>query len=930
MNPANPTPDQSTLNRWRQNFLDLNAQKLASAREQLSPRQQAVLDVLPLLLHCNGSRLPGYVAPHTPCGITGYTPTLEHHSALHQFARGAQIPRDPGQRCIEGVFLMGSLGSVAQSRNSDLDVWLCHDELLTDQQISDLQEKCTRIEKWADSQGTEVHFFLMNLKDFRDGQSQSADGEDCGSSQHLLLLDEFYRSALWLAGKTPRWWLTPEDLEYQADSYWTRLTDNHLIDVAEWLDVGSLPTIPAGEFVGAGLWQLNKGLSNPYKSLLKLLLNREYASAYPDIRPLAWDFRKQVQDGGADLLNTDPYLLMLRRLESHLGEEESDLRDLMRRAFYFKSGVQLTRLVGNQRQQRRVKALEEQVKEWGWTYTYLDDLDSRQSWPARKVMNERNALVTQMLNSYRALATFSQEHAQSLHIKERDLKVLGNQLFAAFRAEPGKIIDINPKIRSDMEEEKLTLNLKDGIWQLIPGSWRPGDDSAVLMQTPSIIEALVFARRNGMLTSHSHVALYPAHNPVTQYELRSLLQDIMEIPLPGKKSIDFENDQTPLRWHLFVNPGVNPQQSLSRRGMQKISNRDDALGFSSSRENLVQSVELLTITSWGEWQVSYYTGADTVHEAMLQVLNFRSKADTQAWPEWRIHCHCQVRSVAIQKRLEQLLNDLIDHLSQAKPAPYLLQTGDSFHLIEYRRREVVSHHAESLKALIKLLARPRPRFRRWQLDRHALPSSPLRLILEQSEGDEWHVWYWRQKGKVFLYVMDQFGSLHYQEQSDTDIRSTLVPVLRFIRRLNQRWADESQQPLWPLHLSELLLDGETLSFSAQRRRIPMEAKESAAIEVCAHSHAKSVLEISVNDITLSQATFGTKLLVEARQAVINARTEDHAQPVWLSDIVIDDNQHLIRHLQFRQRLEHLLNSPPTTSTPKAQPPHSKGRAQAQT
>ena len=185
MNPANPTPDQSTLNRWRQNFLDLNAQKLASAREQLSPRQQAVLDVLPLLLHCNGSRLPGYVAPHTPCGITGYTPTLEHHSALHQFARGAQIPRDPGQRCIEGVFLMGSLGSVAQSRNSDLDVWLCHDELLTDQQISDLQEKCTRIEKWADSQGTEVHFFLMNLKDFRDGQSQSADGEDCGSSQHL-------------------------------------------------------------------------------------------------------------------------------------------------------------------------------------------------------------------------------------------------------------------------------------------------------------------------------------------------------------------------------------------------------------------------------------------------------------------------------------------------------------------------------------------------------------------------------------------------------------------------------------------------------------------------------------------------------------------------------------------------------------------------
>ncbi|MEE3161375.1 MAG: class I adenylate cyclase, partial [Pseudomonadota bacterium] len=442
----------------------------------------------------------------------------------------------------------------------------------------------------------------------------------------------------------------------------------------------------------------------------------------------------------------------------------------------------------------------------------------------------------------------------------------------------------------------------------------------------SIIEALVFARRNGMLTSHSHVALYPAHNPVTQYELRSLLQDIMEIPLPGKKSIDFTSDQTPLRWHLFVNPGVNPQQSLSRRGLQKISNRDDALGFSSSRENLVQSVELLTITSWGEWQVSYYSGADTVHEAMLQVLNFRSKADAQAWPEWHIHCHCQVRSVAIQKRLEKLLSDLIDHLSQTKPAPYLLQTGDSFHLIEYRRREVVSHHAENLKALIKLLARPRPRFRRWHLDSHALPSSPLRLILEQGEGDQWHVWYWRQKGKVFLYVMDQYGSLHYQEQSGSDIRSTLVPLLRFIRRLNQRWADELQQERWPLYLSELLLDGETLSFSAERRRIPVEAREPATIEVSAKSHTKSALEISVNGVTLSQATSGTQLLQEARQAIIAARAHDHAQPVWLSDITIDDNRHLTRHLQFRQRLEHLLNHP--SSAPSS--PARKGRAQAQT
>lgn len=910
MSPAAPsltTPLQNTLDKWLEHFLELNEQKLTSAREQLSPRQQAVLNALPVLLHCNGSRLPGYVAPDTPCGIVGFTPTVEHHSAVHQFARGVPLPRNSGPRAIEGIYLMGSLGSIAQSRNSDLDIWLCHDEGLTDYQLEALQKKCTRIEKWADGLNTEVHFFLMNLHDFRAGQTRSADGEDCGSSQHLLLLDEFYRSALWIAGKMPRWWLTPEECEYCADRYWEELVTQHKVDANDWLNVGSLPTIPAGEFVGAGLWQLNKGVSNPYKSLLKILLNREYASAYPNIRPLAWDFRKQVQQGDADLLNTDPYLLMLRRLESHLHDDEVELRELIRRAFYIKAGVRLTQLTNNQRKLRRVKALQTQINEWGWTHTYLNEIDQRENWSARKVMNERNALLTQMLTGYRALASFSEQYAESLYINEQDLRVLGNQLFAAVRAEPGKITDINLHIRSDMAEEKLTLNLTDNLWQLIPEKWKPGEEAEVLLQTPSLIEALLFARRNGLLTLQTQVALYPTHNPVTQYELRSLLQDIMSIPIPDKKQCDFSQTQRPIHWHLFVNPGINPQQSLSRRGMQKISNRDDALGFSSTRENLVRSIELLTVSNWGEWQVSYYAGDSTMHDALLQILNHRSDLTDRGWPEWHIHCHCQVRAAAIQKRLEALLNDTVTHLSSVKPTPYLLQTGDTFHLLEYRRKQVISHHANSLTALIQLLARPRPRFRRWQLDRYALLNSPLRLILEQCQGDEWHVWYWRQKDKVFLYVVDQCGSIHYQEQRGTDIRSTLVPLMRVLRLLNERWATEHHRPPWPVKLSELTMESDTLAFNAEHRRIPEEAQQSAAIRLSVVTAPDTSMVFRVQDTYLSAKESGNQMIQDVRNQVLRARTNDQQQPIWLSDILISQNYQLTRHLQLRQRIEHLLN-----------------------
>ncbi|MEK9712813.1 MAG: class I adenylate cyclase [Thalassolituus sp.] len=910
MSPNISLPDLGTLENWRRNFLSLNEQKLTSAREQLSVRQQAVLNVLPVLLHANSTRMPGYVAPDTPCGITGYSPGLAEHSALHQFARGVQLPRDPGQRCIHGVYLMGSLGSVAQSKNSDLDVWVCHDELLTDYQLEALQEKCRRIEKWADGQGTEVHFFLMNLKDFREGQSRSADGEDCGSSQHLLLLDEFYRSALWLAGKTPRWWLIPTEYESRADSYWSALIDNHLVDIEQWLDVGALPTIPAGEFVGAGLWQISKSLGSPYKSLLKLLLNCEYASRYPNIKPLAWDLKEAVHSDNATPANTDPYLMMLNRLESHLGKEDNEDRDLMRRSFYFKTGIALTQLSANQRNQWRTKALLEQVNSWEWDNTYLAQLDSRQQWPALKVLKERNALVTRMLGAYRTLVSFSEQHADSVHINQQDMTVLGNRLYAAFRTEPGKITDINPGIRGDMEEEKLTLNLKNDIWQLIPGTWRPGDDSAVLTQSPSLMEILFYARRNGLLTSHSHVALYPSHNPVTQYELRAILQDVLAIPMPRKSKLNFKQDSHAVHWHLFINPGVNPQQSLSRRGMQKISNRDDALGFSSRRENLVQTVELLSINSWGEWQVDYFSGNDAIHDAVLKVLNFRRYLDHNGWPKWEVHCHCQVRSVGITRRIEQLLEDLIEHISKAQPAPYLLQTGDSFHLIEYRRKEVISHHAPNLNELVRLLARPRRRFRRWELDRHALPASPLRLVLQQAEGDEWHVWYWRQKERVYVYVTDENGSLHYEQIDGTDIRQQLVPVLRFVHHLNQRWATEQNQEARPLLLSELILDPESFTFSAVARRIPNEATGQPSPQLTAFSNSGEPLELSLNGTTYSQATHGRALIPQLR--------EDSGQPVLkLDDLTIVENTHLTRHLDMKRRLEKLLNA--TNANPRTPP-----------
>src|SRR5690606_15313614 len=95
---------------WHSNFLQLNQARLDAARSLLLPRQQLVLDVLPLLLHLNPPRLPGFIDFRTAAGIRNYSPTNQQLQSLQALARGVQIPRGSGGGGgdILGLYLMGS------------------------------------------------------------------------------------------------------------------------------------------------------------------------------------------------------------------------------------------------------------------------------------------------------------------------------------------------------------------------------------------------------------------------------------------------------------------------------------------------------------------------------------------------------------------------------------------------------------------------------------------------------------------------------------------------------------------------------------------------------------------------------------------------------------------------------------------------------
>lgn len=899
------------IQQWQTGFVELNRARLERARALLNARQRLVLDVLPLLLHVNHPRLPGFVGHDTVAGIANFQPNAQHLQALQQLAKGFSLPRagHARQQPITGLYSMGSLGSLAQARGSDLDVWLCHQSSLSVQQRDSLQRKCQHLEQWAGTYGLELHFFLMDLAQFRQGIQQATAGEDCGSSQHQLLLDEFYRSAIWLAGGQPRWWLIPNEHQRHAETLWTTLCQRHLVNDEQWLDFGALPTISPAEFIGAGLWQLTKGLHSPYKSLLKLLLTRHYASQYPNIQPLCNDLKAHIHQGNTDVAANDAYLLLLARLSQQLQTEGNPQRlQLLRRAFYFKTQLRLSETSQAAEHSWRSERMNALVQAWGWSASTLQTLDQRKHWSALRVSHERNELISEMLSSYRFLAAFSQKYTTHVHINKDDMHLLGNQLYAAFDTRPGKIIDINPGISEHLEQERITLTWHREHWSLhtLNGHERqrqltPADEP--LRQSPSLIELLCFAHLNALSRAHTHTALEPQTNPVTTYELNELTSVIRHISPPTVTQQHYQQPPTIEQWHVFINVGIDPQQHLSRKGMQKLSSRNDSLGYSGVRENLVQTLDVLTLNSWGEWHVQRFIGDHALMLCLQQLLQQGAHLGA-----WHVHCFCATRAATIRLRVQQLCHALFQHMREHPKHPYVIEVAEQYFVFETSPQGLHFQHAATVTQLLTLLQRQQTQFVHYTLDAEALPQSPLRPIFERTRAGIWQLFYWVTETTLYFYALDEKGALLHQQWPRANALSQLRNVIRFLHQLDQRWqGQQGRLNQRTLLLYELRREPGQFHYIVQRRKLPTLLEQATHIDVRAALDEQQQLTLYCNGQEFPAWQHQQRVYHDVAQHIQQCRQTDERYACYLSDLSLPDQSSMILHLRWKQRIEKQLN-----------------------
>ncbi|MCL7945602.1 class I adenylate cyclase [Marinobacter sp. ATCH36] len=931
--------DRKTLRRLRDRFMAVNQHRWERARSALTYRQQAVLEVLPLVFHLNHPALPGYLDNDCPYGVSHYQPTEPTLNAARRLARTFSL-KDEGRRKpdLEALFLMGSPGTLGHSVASDLDIWLCHRHDLPERGVRCLERKAESLASWASTLGVELHVFVFSAADLRAGRQRAeVTGENCGSAQHYLLLDEFYRTSIHLGGCYPLWWLIPVNDEGRYDECARQLIECRFIRGDEYIDFGPAVSIPKEEFLGAGVWQLYKGIDAPWKSILKLLLIECYARG--ESQPLlSRVFKAAIYAGETNPDRLDPYVLLYQRLEQWLLKEEAPERlALVRQSLYLKAGLPLTRsaqLVSSW----RTRLLQALVDDWGWSNAEVGNLDNRVRWRAEDVVALRRAVVAELTHSYRLLSRLARDHGTRAAISSNDMNLLGRKLYAAFQRKAGKIEQINPGLAPSLAEENLAFHHHseqggsagyDG-WLLYRDLEDPSDAfwQPVIRRSGNLTELMVWCYCNGLLGRSTRLNVRAGTSTASVAELREMLDALssfLPFPVEPASRETLSRSVHSLRNLLFVNVGLDPQAYLTERGLHKLSARHDSLGFSGGRENLVNSIDQVTLNSWHEVSLQHYAAGDTLIQCLKNVLASVAGAPDRL-PEIMVHSHNKGHGATIARRVKELFTDVMRHFFAGGMGPhplrYVIEMDRRFFVLRFNGTEPGFVALESREALMGYLAKPQENYVPVVFDPHALLDDlPLRTVCHASEPGNIQVFYRLSGEKARVWVVDELGSVFSWEQAYVNRRYLLVPLLRFLENLTERRqlrqldtvADISGTQCYEV----VLPDGQ---WRAERRpdadsSVPLPGLEVQAIGI-QEGDSRVRFDIFCGDQEFTVQEYGNQLIPAVAHYIRSLRHSQERYPAYLTDIhlphdldpqVYQQDIQTIQYLYYRSELENALN-----------------------
>ena len=493
---------------------------------ELAPKDgESILYLLPWMLSVNHPAVPGYLPDlKKPIAIFGAAADQallrREPSFMRLFGIRESAPLRRSSTCaslIEGLYTIGSAGTISQTASSDCDIWVCIEKANFDGGAKDqLLQKLSLVKDWMDSNlKLPVYFFLCDVEDIRHSRFGVVDGESSGSAQYNVLKEEFFRTSILISGKIPLWWVCfdpDESIDYQVFS--TQYARGQF-DEYDFVDLGTLESVDDDEYFGAALWQFNKALTHPLKSVIKMLLLEMLLISHGK-ELLCHRFRDAILSRQAPFVFHDPSVFTLKAiLEYNEGAHPNSL-EFIKQCGYLRYDIKFYS------KKRTIK--EEQAKEifdaYPLTKEQVGQLNAFAECRLLEQLDFGEKIFTLLLDIYRRVMASQKGDSK---ISKKDMTIIGKKLASCLEKKPNKI----PLIHKPIDN----LNLPTLTFQSETDGWRvcaSGDSIRPVVAGADIVCCIGYLIWNDLFDSSS-VRMIPNATPVSIQEIKNLAKRIREV-----------------------------------------------------------------------------------------------------------------------------------------------------------------------------------------------------------------------------------------------------------------------------------------------------------------------------------------------------------------------------------------------------------------
>lgn len=928
-------PDRTEQKQILKRFIQITLGRLARIRQDLSEQQQVFLDALPVMLHTNHPEFPCFVSEYTPCGICKYQPSGAEVQKIHHLAPSFTMQDTKvNKQQLLGLYITGDCGTLIESPQQNLIVWVCHADNLGANEISNLNRKCGLIEEWAKSLDLKVKFRTFDSK-FVSTQKNAL---------HYLELDLFYRTSVLVAGRIPLWWVMPPQEEHRYEQYASILRHKNFVADEDVIDFGAVTTIPQSEFVINGVELLSYSYQTPYETCIKQLVSEIYISEWPQMNLLSRLYKEAVYNDELDLDAVDPYVMVYRRIEKYLtARNEFNRLELIRRCFYYQIGKELSQYSSNSTWQR--KYLEKLVEDWRWSKDKLKELDSREQWRAEKVKAERLELVRELTSSYRFLLEFSRKNREAVYLYLNDVHILGRKLYSWYERKAGKVDLLNLDITPSLLEKNLYFcqvsHRTQTVWAVYSEAVSQRDTPNVqpLRRSDSLVELVAWCYFNGLANTTTRLAVMEGEHQLSDGELRKIF-NTLESTLPSGTRLlkpnhnAYNQPAIPTSLQFFVNVGADPAVELKKKDGRALG-ITNVFNYNGKRDHAVLNIETILTNSWGEIICKRFQGPLALLNCINDFMQTLPPNSETPQPGLKIHCFCNTQAEATAKRIQELFRDLTAcYYTGTMPSNtrYILQMKDQLFIIQYENGKTQFKGARNEAELVKRLGQNQSEFSPVIFDRHAMGSSALAAICPTMRPNMVQV-YFQDNGNqsATVYCIDERGSVLAYSQPFKDVPSLLNPLDTFIQSSlyrqsasesisgkgvgEGRYFIETQVQYYEIQAGGSEQPPKVVPYALPSRLTAQHDAFSVQAIAELGPHNKPIFNIYCDQNEFSAADWGQGLYPAVARFILSRRKSGENYPCYVSDLDLSSmgittgasNTQTIDYLRYKLEIDAAIN-----------------------